>query len=444
MKLSFMRSLSVRLLAIFILGFFLLLSLLKAGVGHSIRQEIDSLQAMNVLRMTAIIYDFPSRTINYNRAEKLSNRSGLSVHIGTKSGYWSANGETLPLSKLTFVDVPIELPPHRMHKRLSGHPPPVVALARYRGDRFYRVQLPEAELIYEMDAYGDSHRGWHWLLIPFLFLAGLYWAIRRLFSPLTDINQVVQRIGQGDFSARTKVRRKDELGALGEQIDTMAEDIEQLLESKRGLLLGISHELRTPITRAKVALELMPEHDYRTSITEDLNEVEQIIHELTEAEKLSANSALSRQVVAINPLIEQVLQTYFVQQDIRFEPLADDPFINLDEIRVKLLVKNLLSNALQHTPDGRPAPLVSLTLDENFLSIIVTDFGVGIAADDLDKVTEPFYRIDPSRQRRTGGVGLGLYLCKVISLAHGGQLNIKSQTGKDSGTTVTAKIGLND
>jgi signal transduction histidine kinase len=112
--------------------------------------------------------------------------------------------------------------------------------------------------------------------------------------------------------------------------------------------------------------------------------------------------------------------------------------MDIDAARIKLLLKNLLENAVRHTPEGSPPPEIRLGVEKDHVEITVTDRGSGIDATHLPHLTEPFYRVDPSRQRETGGYGLGLYLCRMIVQAHGGKMGIESDKGK--GTEVKVRL----
>jgi len=428
-----LKSLSIRLLLIFVLGFILLIALLRFGVGHSLKQEISTFHANSALRMTRIILDRESG-VNWSRAERVADRTRMNLQIQTADRSWSSNGEVVDFTSSQFKPISLEKL-HRHHKRHR----PEIALAFYQGKRTYRVSTPKATLYYTIEHHKGRFGG-HLLWIAAIFLVGLYAAIRYLFAPVADIKRVVKEIGEGNFTAQTNVHRNDELGELAKQVDLMRDQLAQLIESKRSMLLGISHELRTPITRAKVSTELLPTSKYRDAIAADMQEMESIITELLEAERLSENASLSRQVVSINQLVHDMLDESFSQVDVDFHPLADDPFLNIDPIRVKLLLKNLVSNALQYTPTEKPKPQIRLSLSSQQLQICVADFGVGIGVEELSRLTEPFYRPDPSRQRDTGGFGLGLYLCHVIAKAHNGSLKISSELTK--GTKVTALLSL--
>ena len=441
------KSLSIRLLVIFVIGFVLLISLLRIGVGYSLKREMDVLQAGSVLRFTRIILDRGSGQVNFSRAARMAARAGMLIHIQTHDRQWSSEGDFIDVQHLRFTR--IGLPHHfgRHSDRTAlpglGRPvKPIVEVAR-SWQRIYKIRTENATFFYEVP---NRHRrlGWYFWLIGLSFIAVMYCAIRYLFSPVADIKRVVQQVSQGNFKARTTTRRQDELGELAAQVDNMVVDIDHLLESKRSLLLGISHELRTPLTRAKVALAMLESGKYRDNISEDMQEIDNIITELTEAEKLSSHAIISRQVVDLNLLVKEVLSEWFAESDVDFTPLAAQTYVNIDPMRIRLLLKNLLKNALQHTPDGRAAPHISLCINNSeqghYLDISVIDQGYGIAPADVNKITEPFYRADPSRQRATGGSGLGLYLCNVIAMAHGGKLQISSELNQ--GTQVIASIAL--
>ena len=136
-----------------------------------------------------------------------------------------------------------------------------------------------------------------WLTLAMLLgLTALAFAyVRRLFKPLDDIGAGVQRFGSGDFSQPIAVRRSDELGDLAGQINTMGQDISQMLDAKRGLLLAISHELRSPLTRARLNTELLPDtveaRPQRDALLRDLAEMGRLITDLLESERLSGNHA---------------------------------------------------------------------------------------------------------------------------------------------------------
>jgi len=135
-------------------------------------------------------------------------------------------------------------------------------------------------------------------------------------------------------------------------------------------------------------------------------------------------------------LIEEVVQNHPCRHRIKssMTPLE----LEVDRLRIKLLIKNLLDNACHYSSDEQTLIDVSLRQDQKYVVIEVQDRGVGIDAEDIPRLTEAFYRPDHARQRDTGGYGLGLYLCNLIVEAHGGQIVIESEPG--TGTRVIVKL----
>ncbi len=253
-----------------------------------------------------------------------------------------------------------------------------------------------------------------------------YAVVRRLFRPIDEIRAGAQRFGQGDFDTPIPQRRSDELGELAAQVNTMAAELKQMLDAKRGLLLAISHELRSPLTRARLNAELVDPGAPRDALLRDLGEMRDLIHDLLEGERLSAgHSALQREATDVAVVAHSVLAEHFAGRSI--ELVADDglPTLAADPARLRLLLRNLLDNALRHGA-AEPAPRMSLQAHDGGVLIEVRDFGPGVPEAQLATLGQAFVRTDRARQRSTGGVGLGLYLCRLVVLAHGGRLTLHS------------------
>jgi signal transduction histidine kinase len=265
-----------------------------------------------------------------------------------------------------------------------------------------------------------------------------YFMINKLLDPVRLLRKGAERIRKGDLSYRVKSNRQDELGELTESINHMADSLQSMLEAKRQLLMAISHELRTPLTKAKLRLEFMPESEEREHLREDIDEIDHLISDLIEAERLNGDhSVLVLEVVNFSEFIGSVAHQFDnYTGGIEFvSPDRDHEFL-IDKLRIRLLITNLLNNSIRHG-EGNPI-LVEIDYFEEQASIEVVDQGEGITEEHLSQISEPFYRADSSRQRNTGGFGLGLYLCRLIADAHGGNLKIQSQIGK--GTHITVQI----
>ena len=276
-------------------------------------------------------------------------------------------------------------------------------------------------------------------LTALLALTGIAYAVvRRLLKPLDDIGAGARRFGAGDFATPIAVRRRDELGDLAGQINTMGQDIHQMLEAKRALLLAISHELRSPLTRARLNTELLPDgadtHAQREGLLRDLAEMARLITDLLESERLASRHAgLQREAVDIAQLAQDVVASLGQPGKparIALKIAPELPRMQLDPVRIRLLLRNLLDNALRysaleaagHAPPEAPPCELDVRTDGGQLILTVRDHGPGVPEAQLPLLMQPFYRPDSARQRSTGGVGLGLYLCQLVARAHGGSL----------------------
>jgi signal transduction histidine kinase len=259
-----------------------------------------------------------------------------------------------------------------------------------------------------------------------------------MLRPVQDIQAGVQLMGGGQLSHRIEVRRDDDLGELTGSINTMAGEIQDMLDAKRQLLLAISHELRSPLTRARVSVELLEPSSLRERLDDDLREMQALISDLLESERLNNRHAvLQKNATDIVALAKDVIEKNFSGQ-VTLNSTAWVGDVDVDAARVQLLLRNLIGNAVRHGGAASRQPVVDIDRDGENLRLTVTDFGPGIPAEDLKNITEPFYRVDTDRSRETGGFGLGLYLCRLIAQAHAGDLAIDSEP--DRRTSVTARL----
>lgn len=272
-----------------------------------------------------------------------------------------------------------------------------------------------------------------------LLLTGLsYVYVRHLLRPLDDIRRGARRFGEGDFGEPIPVRhahRPDELGQLAATINTMGEDIHQMLEAKRALLLAMSHELRSPLTRARLNTELLPEGPdvgpQREALMRDLGEMAHLISDLLESERLAGrHAALHREPTNLPELAREVIAELEVRHDCANDivVIADPalPVLALDRGRLRLVLRNLLDNSLRHCEPTASPPELHLRSTPTGVELEVRDHGPGVPPEHLARMAQAFYRPDVARQRATGGVGLGLYLCRLVAQAHGGQFELRN------------------
>ena len=293
----------------------------------------------------------------------------------------------------------------------------------------HRISFGLANLARGDDSPEDEPRliGWATLAVLLVLTALAYLTVRRLLRPLNDIRAGALRYGSGDFSQPIPTRRRDELGDLATQINGMADGLHHMLDAKRQLLLAISHELRSPLTRARLNAELVDESDARSALLHDLAEMRDLITDLLESERLAGgHSALQTEATDLNALVRELVLAQFGERGIRLDLAADLPALQLDPPRVKLLLHNLLDNALRHGSEAGEPPVVRTSRQDQGVLLSVRDHGPGVTEAQLQQLGGAFYRADAARNRSTGGVGLGLCLCRLVAEAHGGSLAIRN------------------
>jgi signal transduction histidine kinase len=269
--------------------------------------------------------------------------------------------------------------------------------------------------------------GWVTLAALLLLTVAAYGYVRHLLRPLDDIRAGALRFGEGRFDEPIPLRRRDELGELAQQVNTMARDIRGMLDAKRGLLLAVSHELRSPLTRARLNAELVAPGESREALLRDLGTMRDLITDLLESERLAAgHTALQRERCDANTLVRALVDEQFASAALRLELTAGLPPAELDPVRLRLALRNAIDNALRHGAAAATPPCIRTVVADGMLQISVRDFGPGADEAHLGQLSEAFYRADAARQRSTGGVGLGLYLCRLVAEAHGGTLRMRN------------------
>lgn len=422
------RSLFVRLLLIFgitVILFFAIFSISLRTVNQN-NNNIDAIPDFFTRNIESIIEDIGTPP-NLNNAMRLADELEWSIAINNPIMRWSSDNEyRLPVEQSVFNRT---LTSDAEVRSIDNED---IIMVQRGGYDFYLYQrsLSENNSNYIVLYIGVA------LASIVLFLN--YFMVNRLLDPVRMLRKGAERIRLGELNFRVKGNRQDELGELTESINHMADSLQSMLEAKRQLLLAISHELRTPITRAKLRLEFIPESDEKDQLKEDIQEIEQLITDLIEAERLNEEHAvLTAEPTPLAAFVEGVCEQFeSYPGDLELELPDEDREFIIDNLRVRLLITNLVNNAIRH---GESNPIiVRVSFNGEFAHLEVEDHGEGIAAEHLTHICEPFYRADSARQRNTGGFGLGLYLCRLIAQAHGGELIIESQLGK--GTHIKVKL----
>ena len=417
--------LSIKLITLFIAVALIFLFLIGWAFKHSSREGFRDIVRPHLLKYLEYIQTEIGNPPDLARLQSLTRRLPGDVQVIGPHLNWSTSEKPIKLDALHT---------HRRF-RVNGIN---YRIGRYHGEEYLVSSQGDYELVFSIPFPGrEGHRSPIFpLLLLILLVLLLYYGTRRIIAPVIKLKQGIQRIGAGDLQHRIQLERRDELGDLGQSIDKMADEIQNMLEAKRQLLLAISHELRSPLTRAKVSTEMINDETSRNRLHRDLNEMERLIAELLESERLSdRHQTLKLERVDLVSLVSDLNGEAFADRDIELTLPRSPVNLQLDSTRIRLMLRNLIDNALRYTPVGRPPVEVRLNLEPERIILAIKDYGAGIAPEHLPHLTEPFYRADPSRRRQTGGYGLGLYLCRMIAEAHGGTLDISSEVG--TGTTVS-------
>ena len=278
--------------------------------------------------------------------------------------------------------------------------------------------------------------GWIVLIQSLAFMG-----LRRMFGPLRYLMRGVQEISDGNLDFRFPPKGRGEFDFLAYNFNRMADRVQEMLRSKEQLLLDVSHELRSPLTRLKLALEMTPPGEMRESMGRDIVEMETMLTEILETQHLkSAHGKLQLKALDLAAVMTEIVEKYKDRSPgLSFASVPKvSAVVQADEARVQTVFQNVLENALKYSAHQSKPVEVSLKPSEGFLEIHVRDFGVGIPKEDQEKVFEPFYRVDKSRTKETGGYGLGLSLCREIMKAHGGEITLES--APEPGTQVILKF----
>lgn len=269
------------------------------------------------------------------------------------------------------------------------------------------------------------------LIVAALLACLLVW-LRPHWRGLERLKSTAGQLGQGNMAERTRIPASSSIGSLASVFDTMADDIEYLLNQQRDLLNAVSHELRTPLTRLDFGLALalsedLPEasRERLQSLVAHIRELDELVLELLSYSRLQNPAQLPERVeVVLDEFIDSVLGS--VDDELENPEIVIDVALdcaverfNLDPRLTARALQNLLRNATRYCEKRIQ---VGVKVCPKGCEICVDDDGIGIPLDQRERIFEPFYRLDRSRDRATGGFGLGLAISRRALEAQGGTL----------------------
>ena len=400
-------------------------------VGGFFRYQIIHSDKSDIDRNVSYYADYLIREIgmppDLKKAREISRKTRIEISIKGPSLHWSSSDIFPTIGSLKMTN-------RYEDARFYSHNDKLLLMKEHDGHQFifYNTFVPMK---------------WKWaggsVLILILMLTAVlisaYALIRRILWPVKFLSKGVKEIAGGNLEYQVPVRNRDELGELTESFNSMKNRLKEMLRSHEQLLLDVSHELRSPLTRIKVALEFIEDESLRGTVGEDVREIEVMIMEILETERLKhLDGKLDIGEIDIAGLITEVAGTLdIVVSAIKIEPHMPPVIVKGDRTWIKIVIRNVLENAIKNSDPKRHPIEVSFPGDDAF-SVMITDHGPGIPEKDLPYVFDPFYRVDTSRSRKTGGYGLGLSLCKKIMESHGGSITIINSPG--AGASVKLKF----
>ncbi|MBD9392473.1 ATP-binding protein [Acidovorax sp. ACV01] len=271
--------------------------------------------------------------------------------------------------------------------------------------------------------------GFLWLLgiVGLAVAVGVYPIIRRLTLRLEALQRSVQKFGEGDLSVRVPEQGQDEVADLARQFNAAAARVETLVKSHKSLLANASHELRSPLTRIRMGMELMggqqPSPAFREEILRNIAELDQLVDEILLASRLDAREADVGTVELVD------LIGLAAEECARVDADLDVSSDSVDVLGVsKLLrraIRNLLENARRYSTGDIT---VAVLRRQGHAEVRVSDRGPGVPVTHRERIFEPFYRL-PGASERAGGVGLGLALVRSIAGRHNGTVHCEDSEG---------------
>ena len=271
----------------------------------------------------------------------------------------------------------------------------------------------------------------------------------RMLRPLSRLHQAAGRFGRGELTARVPVAGPSELRGLAVAFNTMASDLERSDTDRRNMTADVAHELRTPLSNIQGYLEairdgVLPADDNTIAVLhQQSTHLSQLVDDLALLARAEAGAlTLDLQTIPLEPALREAAAAFrpraaAVGVNLTLETAPDLGAATVDATRLSQIIANLIDNAITHTPAGGAVAIaarraVSEASGQAVIAISVADTGPGMPPDELARVFDRFYRTDPSRDRATGGSGLGLTIARQLATAQGGIITAESAPGSGS------------
>jgi two-component system osmolarity sensor histidine kinase EnvZ len=278
---------------------------------------------------------------------------------------------------------------------------------------------------------------WALSVVALLLVAGFAFA-RYLARPLIELKSAVERVGRGETPPALPESGPSEIAALNRGFNTMIGNLRQIERDRAVLLAGVSHDLRTPLARLRLGVEMSARDATRAGMVADIEEMDRIIGQFLDFARDDATA--TREARDLNEIVAACVERYAnAGRDVKFTAGAVPP-LPLRQTAISRLTSNLIDNALAY---GAPPVEVSTSRRRDRVVLDVTDRGDGIPAADVERLKQPFTRAAAARARADGaaGAGLGLAIVDRIARLHGGSLDILPREGGGTVARVTLPVG---
>ena len=370
---------------------------LSSAVASEIATFIDVVPSLGVNKIAQLSEDFYDVKVNFISSQKLTINSPKPVNLVEST----LSKELSRTMKNSFV-----VDAHTYEKRVV-------------------VQIEKAEGIYEFiiprrNVYAtNSHIFLVWMVISSLLLVSVAVIfMRQQIKPIEKLSMAAQQFGLGKKMENFKPSGATEVRRAAEAYLKMQERIERFIEQRTLMLAGVSHDLRTPLTRLKLQLEMLADDKTNTELLSDVNEMQKMLENYLDfAEDVTKEKATK---VDLGKMIKEIIENEATEnKKIKSNIKNDKPiFFECRSIAMKRCITNLLNNACSYGSNV----YVSLDKKSDIIDITIEDDGPGINKNDYDKAIKPFIRLDTSRNQNIPGSGLGLSISQDITSNHGGKL----------------------
>lgn len=331
----------------------------------------------------------------------------------------------------------------------------LLAIGKFSSPRFFVVYLKQIEVggvsvrqvrTQLLQSFEDAwSQGAFWSVVVGASAAGglSYLVSKRIVQPLIQMEEITKKFASGDLNERVPSHEIPEVDQLAASFNRMAASLSNVESRRRELVSDLTHELRTPLTILKGYLEgladgtIEPSTDVYYRLSREVTRMQRLVNDLQELSKMEAGYLpIDARPIELHPLLMAVVRKFADQLVAENSPQMlldyppDTPLVLADPERVEQILVNLIGNALRYTSFG--SITVRVRQEGSQLWIAVLDTGEGIAREDLPHVFERFWRADRSRNRSSGGTGIGLAICRRLVELQGGTIEASSELGRGS------------